>query len=104
MRKLLLLILCSLCFTAGLMAQTRTVTGKVTDNKGAPLSNVSVVVKGTNVGTTTDLEGAFSLNVPENTTTLVFSSVSATSKEVDIRNQNTVSVSLLAILSTTEKR
>src|SRR5215218_4033727 len=96
MRKLLMLILCSLCSTAGLMAQSRTVTGKVTDNKGAPLSNVSVVVKGTNVGTTTDLEGAFSLNVPDNTTTLVFSSVSATAKEVDIRNQNTVSVSLLA--------
>ena len=96
MRKLLLLILCSLFFTAALMAQNRTVTGKVTDSKGAALSNISVVVKGTNIGTTTDLEGAFSLSVPDNSTTLVFSSINTAVKEVDIRNKNAISVSLLA--------
>jgi len=96
MRKLLLVILCFLFFLAGLKAQNRTVTGKVTDSKGAALSNISVVVKGTNIGTTTDLEGAFSLSVPDNRTTLVFSSVGTAAKEVDIRNLNIVSVSLLA--------
>ena len=96
MRKLLLLMLCSLFFSAALMAQIRTVTGKVTDSKGAALSNISVVVKGTNIGTTTDLEGAFSLSVPENSTTLVFSSINTAAKEVDIRNKNSISVSLTA--------
>src|SRR5690242_15362792 len=96
MRKSILLILCSLALTAGVMAQTRTVIGKVTDSKGVPLSSISVVVKGTNIGTTTDLEGAFSLNVPSNSTTLVFSSINTATKEVDIRNQNTLSVSLAA--------
>jgi len=48
------------------LAQNRTVTGKVTDDKGSPLSNASVIVKGTNLGTSTSADGSFSLSVPSN--------------------------------------
>jgi hypothetical protein len=54
-------------------AQTSTVTGKVTDSKNAPLEGVSVTIKGTTRGTTTNAAGSFSLsNVPLNAA-LIFS-------------------------------
>src|SRR5690606_20931997 len=48
------------------------VTGKVVDSSGEPLIGVSILIKGTGTGTTTDLEGNFALDVPENST-LIFS-------------------------------
>src|SRR5215218_4353145 len=57
------------------MAQSRTITGVVKDESGQPLSNISVVVKGTNIGTTTNNAGAYSISVPSNARTLVFTAV-----------------------------
>lgn len=48
------------------------VKGIVKDQLGEPLGGVSIVVKGTTVGTTTDLDGNFTLNVPANNVTLAF--------------------------------
>nr|WP_214448810.1 TonB-dependent receptor [Flavihumibacter rivuli] len=57
-------------------AQTRQITGKVTDQKdGGPLSGATITVKGTTISTITQADGSFSLSVPENATTLVISSV-----------------------------
>ena len=54
-------------------AQTRTVTGTVTaKDDGLPIPGVSVVVKGTRIGTQTSIEGRFNLKVPEGATTLTF--------------------------------
>ncbi|RLD69409.1 MAG: SusC/RagA family TonB-linked outer membrane protein [Bacteroidetes bacterium] len=53
-------------------AQT-TVTGTVTDKNGAPIPGASIAVKGTAVGTITDANGSFSVNAPEDATTLIFS-------------------------------
>jgi len=88
---LLLALLCSFLFAS---AQNRIVTGKVTDEKGAPLSNVSVVVKNSNIGTTTTPEGFFSLNVPANRNILVFSYINMTEREVEITNQTSITVSM----------
>jgi TonB-linked SusC/RagA family outer membrane protein len=77
-------------------AQNRIVTGKVTDDKAVPLSNVSVVVKGTNIGTTTNPEGFFSVPVPANRSTLVFSYINMTEREVDVRNHSSVNVTMQA--------
>ena len=52
---------------------TLTVTGKVTDLEGDPLSGVSVVVQGTTRGTITNIDGAYSINVPSKQSVLVFS-------------------------------
>ena len=57
-------------------AQTRQISGKVSDQKtGLPIPGASVTVKGTNVVTATDADGSFSLQVPQNATTLVITSI-----------------------------
>src|SRR4029450_10009191 len=88
---LLVALLYSFLFAS---AQNRVVTGKVTDDKGAPLSNVSIVVKNTNIGTTTNPEGFFSVNVPVNRNVLVFSYINMTEREVNITNQTSINVSM----------
>ena len=65
------------------MAQNTVVTGKVTDAKdGSSIPGVSVVAKGTTVGTVTDINGNFKLSVPASVKTLTVSFVGYTSKDV----------------------
>lgn len=71
-----------------------TVSGKVISDAGEALPGVSVVIKGTTTGTVTDVNGNFSLNVPNNTATLVFSFVGFQTKEVPVNNQSTLNVTL----------
>lgn len=77
-----------------ILAQTRTVTGKVTDDSGNPLSNVSVLVKGTNVGTVTNDDGNFTINVPANGRVLVFSYADRATQEVSLGSQTSLTVLL----------
>lgn len=74
--------------------QGRTVTGKVTDEKGEPLPNVSIVVRGTNTGTATAADGTYSISVPANARVLVFSSVNMQTQEVSIGNKGIINVGL----------
>jgi len=69
------------------------VSGTVTDDKGEGLPGVSVVVKGTSRGTTTDTNGKYRLDAPERAT-LVFSYVGYLSQEVAVGNQTTLNVTL----------
>jgi TonB-linked SusC/RagA family outer membrane protein len=96
MRRTLLMVLCSLFITTALMAQNRTVSGTVTDDKGKGLENVTITVKGTNIGTLTSLDGAFTLNVPANATTLVASRVGFEQSEISILGRTNVTVQLSA--------
>ena len=66
------------------IAQERTVTGTVSDNTGSPLSGVSVQVKGTTIGTITNENGAFSLNVPSKGSTLNISVIGYLNETVAI--------------------
>jgi TonB-linked SusC/RagA family outer membrane protein len=95
MRKIVSLLLC-FCFTLGtVFAQnSRTLTGKVTDEKGAGIANASVLVKGSTIGTTTGNDGAFSLKVPESAKVLVVSSVNFGQQEVSIGKTNNINISL----------
>jgi TonB-linked SusC/RagA family outer membrane protein len=95
MRKLygLLTGLILLCCTATAWAQTKEVTGKVTDaTDGSPLAGVTVKVKNASNSTTTGADGAFRLNVPEAATTLIFSSIGYTELEQSISSLMTVSL------------
>jgi TonB-linked SusC/RagA family outer membrane protein len=94
MRKLVLLLLGILMLSGQLLAQSRTVTGKVTDANGNPVANASVLVKGTTVGTTTGEDGNFSLTLPENARTLVFSSVGSVTQEINIGNRGLFNITL----------
>ena len=91
---------CLLLLLAGLyapaaQAQNRAVTGKVTtvDTKEA-LPGVTVLLKGTTIGTGTNADGSYTLQVPAEGGTLVFSFVGYTRKEVAIAGQSTISVAL----------
>ena len=75
MRKTALLVLCFLIAAAQLIAQTRTLTGKVTDENGVALEGATVRVKGTQVAATTKADGTFSINVPANTKSIFISFV-----------------------------
>lgn len=63
-----------LLYAGSLMAQ-KTITGKVTDEKGSPLPNASVIVKGTTVGTTTKEDGSYTLTLPAGAKSLIVSTV-----------------------------
>ncbi|PLK44504.1 TonB-dependent receptor [Emticicia sp. TH156] len=73
----------------------RIVTGKVTDEKGEGIPGVSVVVKGTTKGVTTDVEGIYKLDVPNETTILVFSYVGYVTQEIVTGNRSAIDVKLL---------
>ncbi|NVK86067.1 MAG: SusC/RagA family TonB-linked outer membrane protein [Cytophagia bacterium] len=91
---LLLLLVLSVGFQGALMAQTRTVTGKVTgsdDGMGIPRANITV--KGTTRGVPSGLDGTYTIDVAANET-LVFSFVGYITKEVLVGNQTTINVAL----------
>ncbi len=76
-------------------AYDKAVSGQVTDlSDNSPLPGVNIVVKGTTIGTVTDIEGNYRLSVPDETEVLVFSSVGYTPKEVSIGNQAIVNVAM----------
>ncbi len=78
-----------------LQAQTVQITGKVTSSEdGNPIPGVSVVVKGTTVGTTTDFDGKYSLNVPSGATTLAFSFVGLKAQDVAIGGRSSIDVAM----------
>jgi TonB-dependent starch-binding outer membrane protein SusC len=93
MRKVILTILVALGFVLGAVAQTRIVTGRVTDDKGSPVPNASVTVKGTETGTITTANGAFSISTSSKAT-LVISSAEFGSREVSVGNNTILSVVL----------
>jgi TonB-linked SusC/RagA family outer membrane protein len=96
MRKFILLCFGLLLIGVSAIAQTRTVSGRVIDEKGNGLANASVVVKGTNIGTTTGPDGSFSLGVPSKAASLVVSYVGLADKEIALTTSNEYNVSLTA--------
>jgi len=80
--------------TVQLLAQGRSVSGKITDENGNGLAAVSVTVKGTKIGTVTNSDGSFTLNVPSDATTLVVSFVGYAEAEISIAGRTNVSTQL----------
>jgi len=78
----------------GLQAQSYTVSGTVKDSKGAPLQGVSVKVKGSGKGTTTDATGKYSISVPSSNATLVFSNVSYATQEEAVSGRAQLDITL----------
>lgn len=92
---LLLLLAVVLCI-AQLQAQTRVITGKVTDDTGSPVPNASVIIKGTNTGTTTQSDGTYSIAVPQSSRILIISAVGYSPLELSIGARSVVDASLKA--------
>lgn len=70
------------------------ISGKVTDQTGVSLPGVSVVVKGTSIGVTTDMDGKFTLLLPAEAKTVVFSFVGMQSQEVSVEGKSTFNITL----------
>jgi TonB-dependent starch-binding outer membrane protein SusC len=100
MRKFTILFLgLMLVLTTLVYGQERVITGTITSGEdGSPLPGASVVVKGTTTGTTTDMDGKFTLSVPENSTVVV-SFVGYLAEEVAITTQTEITVTLLPDIS-----
>ncbi len=94
MKKLSLLISLLIFGVSTLFAQTRVITGTVTsavEGEG-PIPGVTVLVKGTTLGATTDENGKYSINVPTSATTLVFSFIGMKTQEVEIKEKTVIDV------------
>ncbi|MBS1917826.1 MAG: SusC/RagA family TonB-linked outer membrane protein [Bacteroidetes bacterium] len=81
--------------SSALAVQDIRITGKITGENGEPLSGVSISVKGTSTGTSTDNNGSFTLTVPEKGT-LVISYIGYQTQEVKINSQSVINVKLIA--------
>ncbi len=93
--KKIVLLLFSVIFTQTLLyAQSKQISGKVSDVEGSMLPAVSVQVKGTNIGALSDEKGVYKFALPDNATTLVFSMVGFVTKEVAVGNQSVIDVVL----------
>ncbi len=84
---------------AGVLQDNITVTGTVVDGTGTPIPGVTVLLKESTVGTVTDVEGKYSLQVPSQST-LVFSSIGFSTQEVSIGNRSTIDVTMEESIAT----
>lgn len=83
MKKFSLVLILSL-FAVGFTLAQKTITGSITDSSGEPLIGANVLIKNSSTGTITDIDGNFSLNVPDDAQTLVISYTGFNSQEVEI--------------------
>ncbi|HAJ82790.1 MAG TPA: SusC/RagA family TonB-linked outer membrane protein, partial [Zunongwangia profunda] len=94
-KKLILFALMSIMITTPFFAQNRIISGTVkVSEDNMPLPGVNVIIKGTNNGTVTDMQGKYSLEVTPNAI-LVFSAIGFVSQEIEISGQEELNVSLV---------
>lgn len=92
--KITFFVLLALFQVISMVAQERTITGQVTvSGDGMTLPGVNVIVKGTNRGTTTNMDGNYTITVSPDET-LVFSSLGFETKEVSVGNQSVIDIAL----------
>ncbi len=95
MKKLIQSLFILLFLAGSAVAQNRTITGTVTSKEdGLPIPGVSVKVRGTNNGASTDANGRFSLSIPSNATTLEISSIGFATQAIAIGSNSAFNISL----------
>ena len=102
MKKLHLLLVFLFLLLAGIpaaFAQSRNITGKITDANGQPIVGATVTAKGTTVATQTNSDGVFSITVPAGAQRLTVSSVGFTGQEISIEGKTNVTLALIASAS-----
>ena len=83
-----------MCSCSGFLFAQGTVTGKVIDGAGEPLTGASVVVKGTNNGVVTDVNGNYSISVSDNSAVLEYSFLGYVAQEVTVGGRTLINVTL----------
>lgn len=95
LRKIPILLL-SLLFTLQAFSQAKKITGVVTDDKGGPLSGVTVTLKGSTTATSTDGSGKFSIDVPDNNAVLQFSYVGMAIQDVPVGAKDNIAIRMMS--------
>lgn len=89
----MLILVLLLCNTEVLRAQSRTVSGQVTESSsGEPILGASILLKGTTRGTVTNLDGNYELDVPSDEAVLVFSYIGFQAQEITVGSQSIINV------------
>ncbi|MBS9525640.1 TonB-dependent receptor [Litoribacter alkaliphilus] len=101
--KNILLIFIILAIPLFSFAQSRQVEGVITDESGEGIPGATILLKGTDIGTASDIDGNFTLDVPNSQSVLVFSSIGFRSVEVPVENKNRIDITLSAELSSLEE-
>ncbi|MCG8311410.1 MAG: TonB-dependent receptor [Cytophagales bacterium] len=83
--------------------QQKTISGKVTDEEGQSLPGVNIIVKGTSIGSVSDVEGNYSLEVPGEESVLVFSSVGYLREEITVGTKSIIDISLVPDITALEE-
>lgn len=83
-------MICLLLLCGQVLAQSRVVSGRVTDQAGEPVPNASIVLKGTSTGVLSDNDGRYSITVSSNSTVIVITAIGFASQEIAVGNKNTV--------------
>ena len=99
MRKFVAILLCAILAVTQVTAQNKTIKGRVTEDGKKPLSNASIIVKGTTVASKTNEEGYYSITVPANGKVLKFSSLNFEDQEVNIGSKSEINVILVNTVS-----
>jgi TonB-linked SusC/RagA family outer membrane protein len=95
MKCILLVCLAVFCISQDVSAQERQISGRVTDQeKNETLPGVTILVKGTAIGTATDAAGNFTLSVPDVNSILVVSSIGYLSREIPVDNNTVINIVL----------
>src|SRR5659263_342414 len=95
MKKLLMIFVFVLATAFMAFGQTVRISGQVTTvDDGGPIPGVTVVAKGTTIGTVTDTDGRYNIDVPSGVNTLVFSFIGFKTTEADINGQTTIDVAI----------
>jgi hypothetical protein len=76
------------------MVIVKSISGTVKDENGEPLVGATILAKGTSIGAATDLDGSYTLSVPDNTTTLVVSFIGYENIEIEIRGRSQIDITL----------
>ena len=90
--KKLSLVFTFLMLCLGITMAQRTITGTVSDETGETLIGTSIVVKGTSIGVITDFDGQYTLDIPEERATLIFSYTGYATQEVELTASNILDV------------
>ena len=92
MKKLSLLIILFVLSVSALLAQTIVITGTVTSavQGEGPIPGVTIQVKGTTIGTSTDVNGKYTITVPQAATTLIFSYIGMKKQEIEIAGRTVI--------------
>ena len=99
MRKFVAILLGAILMVTQVAAQNKTIKGRVTEDGKKPLSNASIIVKGTTVAAKTNDEGYYSITIPANGRVLKFSSLNFEDQEVNIGSKSEINVILVNTVS-----